>query len=181
MDKNGLNEIKNNIHNIIDDIDKSLSILKFTIDYLNNEMKKIQEDTNVKYNKLQRIRSISESLHNLLPDYKELLNLKRNLIQDLFGVSIKQQDIIKRELQNKILENKLNSEQQNEDNENGDIKQITTKKIVDILNDQLRFSPDLLNKMKDGLKEKYQIEIKYDDIGNVKETLNNLNNGDNTQ
>jgi hypothetical protein len=35
--------------------------------------------------------------------------------------------------------------------------------------------------MKDGLKEKYQIEIKYDDIGNVKETLNNLNNGDNTQ
>jgi hypothetical protein len=33
------------------------------------------------------------------------------------------------------LENKLNSEQQNEDNENGDIKQITTKKIVDILND----------------------------------------------
>jgi hypothetical protein len=41
MDKNGLNEIKNNIHNIIDDIDKSLSILKFTIDYLNNEMKKI--------------------------------------------------------------------------------------------------------------------------------------------
>jgi len=41
MDKNSLNEIKNNINNIIDDIDKSLLILKSTIDYLNNEMKKI--------------------------------------------------------------------------------------------------------------------------------------------
>jgi len=33
------------------------------------------------------------------------------------------------------LENKLNLEQQNGNNEQGDIKQITTKKIVDVLND----------------------------------------------